>query len=532
MLVIRPSFFDIVAQSDHMIDFNHSCFISTLSIKKADGTDIGKATGDFVGVINSIGQSLGKQIELMLNDTPVMESNGMHAYQSYLETILTYDETRAKNYLKMTNWVSDASGKESAAYPTAASTKNPGLNERSVPFDNSATVKVMTKPHVNVCNQLKYLLPGEQPVAVALHEMLQLESQHQQAQQQAIPIMQPQQGAQFLPIPFPAGGKALQTGMAPLLQQPVQQLQQFQFSRLQHLQQIHHFPFQPQLQPPQFLPQSNPPANNTDLHHITTMNNTCPLCGAKYFKEEQNTRNKYTKCCREGAVTLPQTQPPHAALMSLFLAHLHPLQGQQPKYAELYIMDMAEALEHRANNPTNRDLNRHTIKKLQDELLAINLIIHIQRHDGYLIDIKATNPAADPLKYSLLFPFGEHGVLNNLEQSEHDRVRQETICRGSDISICRSDVIFNQALVLLLRTASRWKATLSSGDFIRQANMLEPCKTAYSASHGIAVNFSGHGGYYSAYNYAKKEDRHVLYSDSHPDIIVKSKTYAATNVKV
>eukprot|EP00794_Sanderia_malayensis_P001005 gene1005-biopygen251 len=36
-------------------------------------------------------------------------------------------------------------------------------------------------------------------------------------------------------------------------------------------------------------------------------------------------------------------------------------------------------------------------------------IIHIQRHDGYLIGIKATNPAADPLTYSLLLPFGEHG---------------------------------------------------------------------------------------------------------------------------
>eukprot|EP00794_Sanderia_malayensis_P021398 gene21398-biopygen17176 len=35
-------------------------------------------------------------------------------------------------------------------------------------------------------------------------------------------------------------------------------------------------------------------------------------------------------------------------------------------------------------------------------------IIHIQRYDGYLIDTKATNPAADPLTYPLLFPFGEH----------------------------------------------------------------------------------------------------------------------------
>eukprot|EP00794_Sanderia_malayensis_P013661 gene13661-biopygen10956 len=222
---------------------------------------------------------------------------------------------------------------------------------------------------------------------------------------------------------------------------------------------------QPQLQLEQ---PANHPAENINLHHIAPMNNTCPHCGAKYFKEELNARNQYTKCCHSRAVNLPPIQPP---------PHLRPLEGQQPKYAELYIMDTAEALEHRTNNPTNRDLNKDIIKKLQDDLLAVNpyaqeyknignilqqqqqqanaadkpvptfdmiitsranqdhryhspaaaeiaaiystkdgaapdpndRILHIQRRDGYLIDIKATNPAADPLTYPLLFPFGEHG---------------------------------------------------------------------------------------------------------------------------
>eukprot|EP00794_Sanderia_malayensis_P013152 gene13152-biopygen10485 len=101
--------------------------------------------------------------------------------------------------------------------------------------------------------------PTEQPVTVPLDEMLPLQLQEQQAQQQAIPTLQAQQGSQFWPVPYP-----------------------------------------------------------------------------------------FTS------------------------AHLHPLQGQQPKSAELYIMDTAEALEHRAHNPINRDLNRDTIKKLQDELLAFN----------------------------------------------------------------------------------------------------------------------------------------------------------------
>eukprot|EP00794_Sanderia_malayensis_P002508 gene2508-biopygen1376 len=136
----------------------------------------------------------------------------------------------------------------------------------------------------------------------------------------------------FWPVPYPAGGEGLQMAMAPLLQQPIQHVHPFQFLpewQLQ-LQQFHPLQFQPQLQ---------------------QMNNTCPHCSAKYFREELNTRNKYTK---------------------YFRAHLHPLQGQQPKYAELYIMDIIEALEHRANSPTNRDFNKDTIKKLQDELIAVN----------------------------------------------------------------------------------------------------------------------------------------------------------------
>ena len=49
--------FDIAAQSDHMIDLNHSYFITSLSLK-SDGSNIGKTETENIGVINNIGQSL------------------------------------------------------------------------------------------------------------------------------------------------------------------------------------------------------------------------------------------------------------------------------------------------------------------------------------------------------------------------------------------------------------------------------------------------------------------------------------------
>ena len=78
----------------------------------------------------------------------------MYAYQSFMETVLTYDETRAKNYLMLTNFVADEPGKESIAYPTKVDAqKNFGLHARPKPFDDGTIVKVMTKPHINIANR-------------------------------------------------------------------------------------------------------------------------------------------------------------------------------------------------------------------------------------------------------------------------------------------------------------------------------------------------------------------------------------------
>eukprot|EP00794_Sanderia_malayensis_P001079 gene1079-biopygen303 len=239
--------------------------------------------------------------------------------------------------------------------------------------------------------------PTEQSVAAALDELLQLQLQQQQAQQQGIRTLQAEQGQ-------PPG--------EPLIAPEI-----------------------PHLLPP---PEQNPnhPAENTALHYMAPMNNACPHCGAKYFKEELNTSKKYTKCCRGGAITLPAVQPPRPTIRPLFLgdtedmqresndflskfrqynstlamaswtanipqiqgrgspvitihgsaycrtAHIRPLQGQKPKYAELYIMDTAKALGQRTNNSSNKNLNKDTIKKLQDELLAVNPYAQECKHIG------------------------------------------------------------------------------------------------------------------------------------------------------
>eukprot|EP00794_Sanderia_malayensis_P002097 gene2097-biopygen1881 len=328
----------------------------------------------------------------------------------------------------------------------------------------------------------------EQPDSVPVDELLQLQLQHGHAQQPAVPIQQPEQRSeaevntdQLRPTPNAAGGEGMQTDarwMPPqpfqFFPQPLPQPQQMQQGAVQPAEEQPAAPAIPQQN-------ANPPPQNHDLHRMAPMNSVCTHCGAKYFKEELNTIKKYPKCCREGAVHLPAIQPPPAVLMPLFLGDTEDTQRDSKDFLSKFrqynaTMAMASWTANipkfrqgaiRNNNTwqcisQDRDLNKDIIKKLQDELLAVNpyaqeykhigdilqqqkeqataanepiptfdMIItsranqdrrydtpaaseiaaiystkdggapdpnertmHIQRRDGYLINIKATNPAA------------------------------------------------------------------------------------------------------------------------------------------
>ena len=71
-------------------------------------------------------------------------------------------------------------------------------------------------------------------------------------------------------------------------------------------------------------------------------------------------------------------------------------------------------------------------------------------------------------------------------------------------------------MAILLDKATRWS---------RVRHYMQNCV-------GITVNFSGHGGYYSAYQYVIKEDDSVLYCYGHPERIVKPRTQAASSARV
>lgn len=66
-------------------------------------------------------------------------------------------------------------------------------------------------------------------------------------------------------------------------------------------------------------------ANREDIqpHDLGVINCTCEYCGAKFFTDERNCRERYTNCCSQGNVVLPPLQPLPEILHALY-TDMHP----------------------------------------------------------------------------------------------------------------------------------------------------------------------------------------------------------------
>lgn len=152
-------------------------------------------------------------------------------------------------------------------------------------------------------------------------------------------------------------------------------------------------------QVPTYLAATSP---DVEAFHVGNTEHTCHYCGARYFFLEKNSRHVYTKCCSNGAITLPPlANVPNDLLESLFLGNhrfsgnfrnqilkynyafqfasiqanrrnlpgrgpfVYAVQGQilhhisdinvnerEPRFAPLYFLDPEEAVQYRVQNNT------------------------------------------------------------------------------------------------------------------------------------------------------------------------------------
>ena len=88
---INPASFQIDPQDD-FLDLIESEFEVELVLKKhTAGTITNLAAADVLGVVNNLGHSLFKQINVRLNSTLISPETDMYHYKAFLDTVLNYD---------------------------------------------------------------------------------------------------------------------------------------------------------------------------------------------------------------------------------------------------------------------------------------------------------------------------------------------------------------------------------------------------------------------------------------------------------
>ena len=154
--------FSISNSGEHFLDLANSFLYLKIQILKGSGANL--SSSDSVAPINNIVSSLFSQIDVTLNGTLVSTSNNLHAYQSYLETLLNYGGDSKNSQLQLGLYAKDQDGGVGEHDPK----NNTALKERVELFKSSNVVEVIGKIHSDLFHQGKLILNGV-PIKISMH---------------------------------------------------------------------------------------------------------------------------------------------------------------------------------------------------------------------------------------------------------------------------------------------------------------------------------------------------------------------------
>ncbi|EGT58490.1 hypothetical protein CAEBREN_29913 [Caenorhabditis brenneri] len=168
--------------------------------------------------------------------------------------------------------------------------------------------------------------------------------------------------------------------------------------------------------PKEFVPLAGTD-DHPGAHYIGRMDNPCRHCGALYFRAETTTKGQYTMCCANGSIDIPMPPPLPTALQDLYLldddegerkdfidnirqynnsmamacmkaevklpsggwytyrihkqvyhllGDLHPAAGQPRNFAQIFILDTAQAAAELAGRDMNSSCSEALFAKLID----------------------------------------------------------------------------------------------------------------------------------------------------------------------
>ena len=151
-----PIEFTIPGNPDQYIDLSRTRLYLKIRIIKQDGTRIGAQ--EKVAPVCNLVHSLFSQVDVKLKDTLVSSSFNTYPYKSYLEDLLTTGRDAARSHKTSALWYPD-SGEFNETDPQA-NTENYGFLTRQEFTSGSKHVELMARPHVDLFQQPKYLIPG------------------------------------------------------------------------------------------------------------------------------------------------------------------------------------------------------------------------------------------------------------------------------------------------------------------------------------------------------------------------------------
>ena len=150
---------------EDFVDLTNTLLYINGSVKNGDGSQVVGTTA--VAPVNNLLHSLFNQVDVLFNGVRVASSSMNYAYKSYIETHLNYSKDAKESRLSAQLYTCD--NNLSVEEPVLGSPGedgngevdiNEGLNYRHEICVKNNAFELIGKPHVDVFNVKKYLLPG------------------------------------------------------------------------------------------------------------------------------------------------------------------------------------------------------------------------------------------------------------------------------------------------------------------------------------------------------------------------------------
>ena len=141
-------------------DLNSSKLELKIKIVKGDKTDY-KNTEKKVSVVNNLLHSLFSNVDLELGNTPVTEPNNLYGYRAYIEKLLSFDNDMVTIRGSLEGLLFDTAGQFNAkSNGQGGANDNKAYTKRIEAFNDSATVTLIGRPHLDMFHQPLDILAG------------------------------------------------------------------------------------------------------------------------------------------------------------------------------------------------------------------------------------------------------------------------------------------------------------------------------------------------------------------------------------